>query len=205
MKNVVCFLTLFLITSLYAQKERYYFDDNFNPIGMKDFFNKENLNYEFLKLEIEIDTAIIYKIEKRELKGKLNKENHLLILNYIKKIINKEVDSSKTILINYYPGKDKCNSTGGKSYVLNLHQEYVKKLKSYKNVNQYFIYKSKDGLQELEKYFNWYPDTENVIEKSFFPLPYPCGSYLIIYPDGKYFSYKGEYYLPSIFKYITLV
>ena len=39
----------------------------------------------------------------------------------------------------------------------------------------------------------WHKDPEAIIQKTFFKHHYPCGSFVIINPDGKYASYFGEY------------
>ena len=45
----------------------------------------------------------------------------------------------------------------------------------------------------------WFKDYYNLFEKIFFKIHYPCGSYVIIFPDNTFLSYFGEYNLDSIF------
>jgi hypothetical protein len=48
------------------------------------------------------------------------------------------------------------------------------------------------------KDIKWYKDPERLIEKNFFKLHYPYGSYVIIQNDGSYTSRKGEYNIKKI-------
>jgi hypothetical protein len=138
----------------------------------------------------------------RDKKDFIKKELHNEIINYLNRITEKKTDSTKIIIINYHPGKDKCNSTGDQLYVNSLYRDYLDVINSKKNVSQYFIYKDVDGTSSYYKRIKWYHDIDKVIENNFFPRHYPCGSYLIIYPNGKYFVQYGEYYIKSIFEKI---
>lgn len=142
------------------------------------------------------------KIEVREKKDFLEKELHVEIINYLNKISERKTDSTKIIIINYHPGKDKCNSAADKSYLNNLYIDYTEEINLRENVSQYFIYKDVAGTKFYDKKIQWHYDKDKIIENNFFPQHYPCGSYLIIYPNGKYFIQRGEYFIKSIIEKI---
>ena len=193
-------LCLFIFSSqlIHSQKKKYYLDEYSNKITKHDFKGYHD-RLKYLQLNFENDTARICKVERRELKAKLSKVKYDLLLNYLGKKDSKIINTTKTIVINYYPGKDQCNSTGNNYYLMNLYKDYLKEVDMLEDVNQYFFYKSVDGLEFFRDSFNWLADDEKTIEQLFFPLHYPCFSYVIIYPKGEYYLYKGEYYLPEIF------
>ena len=194
----IAFLLIFSLHLSYSQKKKYYLDENNRQITKGEFKNFDIGNYKYLKLSYENDTAKVRKIEKRELKGKLDKEKYHQIIKFLAKKDSKTVDSTKTIIINYHPGKDECNTTGNSEYVINLYRNFLADIKLIRNVNQYFFYKSQSGLEFFKGNFDWLADDERIFEKSFFPIQYPCGSYLIIYPNRDYYVYKGEYYILEI-------
>ncbi|MBK8955267.1 MAG: hypothetical protein IPM34_06895 [Saprospiraceae bacterium] len=111
-------------------------------------------------------------------------------------------DSSKTIIVNYHPGLDEYNSSGNKDFVNAKYLNFLQALESKKNVSPYFFYKSPEGTERFDKRIKWYPDIKEHIERHYFPRHYPCGSYLIVYPNRTYFLYKGEYDILEILKQI---
>ena len=66
------------------------------------------------------------------------------------------------------------------------------------NISQYFIFKDEKSVNNFGKYFKWYLDKNQLIEKTFFKFHYPCGSYVIIRPNGNYYSQRGEYNISLI-------
>lgn len=196
------FITLLFSISSFSQKKEYFFDEKKNIISENEYENIKNKNFEFLKLTFIGDSAKINIIERREIHGTINNELHKEIISYLNNISDKKSDSTKTIIINYHPGKDNCNSTADTSYVNNLYLDFKEKIEIKKNISQYFIFKSEKGTEFYSKKIKWYSDNDRIFENNFFPIHYPCGSYLIIYPNGKYFLYKGEYYIKTILEQI---
>ena len=194
----ILFLLVFSFHLSYSQKKKYYLDQYSKQITKREFNNFDNIPYEYIRIAYENDTAKVNKIEIREVKGKLDKNTHNAIIQFLARKDAKVVDDSKTIIINYYPGRDQCNSTGNPYYVIDLYKNFLAEIKFDRNVNQYFFYNSSDGLDFFQGYFNWLEDDDKLFEKQFFPLHYPWGSYVIIYPNGDYYVYKGEYYILDI-------
>jgi hypothetical protein len=183
---------------IFSQKKNYYFDINSNRITQNEYKKINDNPVEYLKVKVVSDTAKIYTIEKRELMGSLNNDSYDELFLYLNSISEKKVDSSKTIIINYYPGFDKCNQTSGKDYVNNLQIFFLNQINSNGKVEYYFICKSFEGIEFYDQSIKRLMDKDRYIELTFFPNHYPCGSYLIVYPDKKYYIYKGEYYILDI-------
>lgn len=126
-----------------------------------------------------------------------------LIYSKLEAAIGKPIDRNKYLLIMYYPGQDPCNTVGSISpSYYKAHIERLKELTRELNRNLQknaptqivYIYKNQTGLRKLfEKYMDYGQDPDALIERTFFKYHYPCGSYVIIRPDGAYGSYFGEY------------
>lgn len=73
-----------------------------------------------------------------------------------------------------------------------MHNRYTRKFKSI-NSNLYFVYREKNGLKNRLKKANWVDDTSGTIENLFFRMKYPCNSAIVIFSDGHYKIFRGEY------------
>lgn len=108
----------------------------------------------------------------------------------------KSIDRNKYLVILYYPGKDRSNSSGSATPddYARYDSELARNIQKIAPTQVIHIYKDPTGLKKL--YGNLskhYQDPETIIERTFFKYHYPCGSYVIIRPDGAYGSYFGEY------------
>ncbi|WP_312089391.1 hypothetical protein [Chryseobacterium sp.] len=187
MKKII--ILLFAIAAhqiLFSQKKEIYINDNLEEIS-KDEYNKRNKNYRFQNIETD---SILYKVRvEHEGNGKLTTSN----LNIIKKRLNIPENNTKNIVINYYQGLDKCNKHSDTNpYVIDDIKTYTRKFKSI-NSNLYFVYREKNGLKNRLKKANWMDDTSGTIENLFFRMKYPCNSANVIFSDGHYKIFRGEY------------
>ena len=121
-----------------------------------------------------------------------------LIKSEISSLSNKIIPDENILIINYYHGLDKCNSSGDKSYAKAKYARYLKKLKKFENISQFFIYKSPEGIKKYGEKLNWIKDEFKTIEKIFLPIHYPCGSCVLIDKNGNYVTIKGEYDIERI-------
>ena len=192
------FFLLLTPSIVFSQKKKYFFDINGNIITEKEYKKIKDNPLEYFKIKAVSDTAKIFTVEKRELKGRLSNDSFNRLVLYLNTISESNVDSSKTIIINYYPGFDKCRATSGRDYVNSLYEIFLKEINSIEKVENYFICKSFDGIEFYDKSIKWKIDKDRFIESNFFPNHYPCGSFLILYPDKNYYIYKGEYYILEI-------
>lgn len=144
-------------------------------------------------LVIQGDSTNYKKLILREKRGKITNRASLELL--LEKVINRELDTTKPIVIIYYPGKDRCNSNDSsktesrKNWFKNL-EEGIYKIAKTKPI---YIYKDKDGLKKYDGILTWHKDPESIVEKLFFKHHYPCSSFVVISKDGNYVSYFGEF------------
>jgi hypothetical protein len=183
---LVCFFHLFS----FAQKKELYVNDDFEYISKTEFDKKSEQPFDY-NLRFELDSAYLNVKVARYKKGKIE----LKVLNSIKNTFykNEEFSDNEIFLINYYPGNDKCSSYGYKSNFKSKYNQYRTKFDKIENLKQLFVYKSDDGLKGFGNKIDWQSDINSLIEKTFYPIPYPCGGYLIIDSKGNYISERGEY------------
>lgn len=193
MKITITFLliTLFHLLS-FGQKKELYVNDDFEYISKTEFDKKSEQPLDY-NLRFELDSAYLNVKVSRYKKGKLK----LMVFDSIKNIFlknkNAEFNNNDIFLINYYPGNDKCSTEGYKSNFKSKYNQYHKKFDKIENLKQLFLYKSDDGLKGFGNKIDWQFDVNNLIEKTFYPIPYPCGGYVIIDSKGNYISERGEY------------
>ncbi len=194
------FLLIFLsFNSNYGQNKTIYVNEKLELISEKEFYEKDN-NIEFLYSQYSNDTLIIKTKAKRENKGILNESIRIRIKDYINNIEKNEnkITDKDIIVINYYPGLDNCNKGAGNDFLINKYASYTRKIKKIKNVKQFYFYKDIGNTKKYGKKLIWFKDSYNLFEKLFFKIHYPCGSYVIIFPDNTFISYFGEYNIDVI-------
>ncbi|WP_339889944.1 hypothetical protein [uncultured Flavobacterium sp.] len=193
----IFFFSTFLFS--FGQKNDIYVNEDLEVIS-KEEFNKNHFTegYLYLKYETEIDSVFANINVQREKKGKISSD----LLDSIKLSLSTEVNyfsENEFIVINYYPGKDACNSFGKRDMTIDRYRDYLRKIRKNKKAKQFFVCKSSEGTERYLK-TSWIKDKDSIIEKAFFPLHYPCGSFVLIDSIGNYYSYKSEYNMDSIFK-----
>ena len=200
MKTKLLTLILGLLTiSIFSQKKEIYLNDDLMKITQTDFKKIDEPNI-FYNLRFELDTLIANVKVQRIRKGKVSNELLDSIKSELSTISGDTIPKNNLVVINYYHGLDRCNSSADKSYARGKYKWFLKKLKKMKNVNQFFMYKSPEGTKDYGKQLNWIEDEFGTIEKTFLPLHYPCGSYVLIDENGNYYVQKGEYSAERIIK-----
>jgi len=191
MKKTILLISLFHLLS-YGQKKELYVNDDFEYISKTEFDKKSEQPLDY-NLRFELDSAYLNVKVSRYKKGKIE----LNVLDSIKNVFfkNKNVEFSNNdiFLINYYPGNDKCSTEGYKSNFKLKYNQYRRKFDKIENLKQLFVYKSDDGLKGFGNKIDWQSDIYSLIEKTFYPISYPCGGYVIIDEKGNYISERGEY------------
>lgn len=181
-----------------ALKKKYYYNENLKPLTQEEFkSNKFNKNYFVHKYEK--DTADIFiKILAQET-GRLPKKINDSIRKELATFSKEKLASKNTIVINYFPKSDKCRPDKKWDYNSRLrYKRYLKQFKTKENISQYFIFKDEKSVNNFGKHFNWYLDKNQLIEKTFFKFHYPCASYVIIRPNGNFYSKKGDNHTSGI-------
>jgi hypothetical protein len=182
------FLSIFLV---YSQKKEIYVNDDLKEITIKKFNKKEH--YHTYQMHIELDSLIIHAKVINNKKGKISKSLLDTIRSQLTSLSNKKIPKNHIIVINYYHGKDRCNSGGDFSFARKKMNGYRRRISREKNVSQFFMYKSDEGIEKYGKKLEWIPDTFDTIRKLFLPLPYPCGSFVLIDSYGNFYASRGEY------------
>ena len=167
-----------------------YFDENNVEISKSKFTRIRSTNK---LLDIPGDSANHKKLTLREKSGEIT--NRVLLESLLEKETNQEIDSTKPIVIIYYPGKDPCNSSGSatkesrKVWFAQL-EDGINQIAQTKPI---YIYKNNDGLEKQDGGLTWHKDPEGTVERLFFEYHYPCSSFVVISKDGNYISYFGEF------------
>jgi hypothetical protein len=193
MKKKITSITLLLFlfnTILYSQNKltKYYNTDfeNISEKEFKDFLLKNNHQYNRFELEDQF-AFILYQ---RKTKGKLSAEE-LEKLNI--SLLNKGSLNNNITIIIFYPGKDNCNNSNSISTWNVFDNDFLKKVEK-KNLNNFWIYKSDEDLKYYHpKKVDWKNDDDQVIEKTFFKMHYPCFSSAVIDKEGNYILNLGEF------------
>ena len=189
MKKLLLLLVLIVQNTVNAQT---YYDADNNKIdkttfdkllAIKEYYHVENDSLKAFKL--------MYRNNRGE-RGSLGDSENLF--KELNEKLNLKLDSSKPLIIYYYPGKDPCNSGG----MYTIRREYLKsskqldkKVKRLTDVNILRVYKDDDGLTTKED-IDWKKDPNGLIENLFFNYHYGCESFVIINKE-KYLAFFGEY------------
>jgi len=175
-----------------AQKE-IYVNDNLVPIPEQEF--KRELKSNEYAISYNLDTINLNVRLKRETVGKISIELRNEIAIALQRQSGISISDKDRIIINYFPGIDKCNNASEPKNpaLVDRYFTYSQAIRKIENVKQFFVYKTVEGTKSYGSKIKWIIDAENLIERTFFKLPYPCGSFVIINASGDYTSYKGEY------------
>lgn len=189
MKKLLLLFVLIVQNTMNAQA---YYDVDNNKID-KTTFDKLLAGKEYYHVENDSLKAfkLMYRNNRGE-RGSLGDTKNLF--KELNEKLNLKLDSSKPLIIYYYPGKDPCNSSGvgaKRREQLKWDKELDREVKKVADVNVLRIYKSKEGIKTLEDH-NWEKDPNALIENLFFNYHYECGSFVIINKE-KYSAGLGEY------------
>ena len=195
----IAFLLLAGIAS--AQQKEVYLNDDFVEITKAEF-NEPHDPYVYYKLKYESDTVTVNVKVQRIKKGKVTPELLDEIRKELSLLSDQPVPEGHLLVINYYHGPDPCNS-GNHRYFRGVFKRYVNKVRKMPEVNQFFIYKNKEGIESaFGKQHTWIEDRQGIIEKTFLPLHYPCGSFVVLDKTGRFYIHKGEY---NVFDLLELI
>jgi len=211
MKHLLFFGLLFLASSLFSQdKKTYFLNEKLTSISKEAFWDDENsceATCNTLRLQYNLDTADFYVKVSRLHDGTISKDSLLLLKKDLELSSGSKIDSTNLIVIDFYPRKDECNSGGSSTRykTKRYHEKYLKKLHSLAPVSQFSIYGKPEGLERYGGFKIWKPDLNSRVKNNFFPLDYPCGSVVVICPDGHFMSYFGEYSKELVWNLVKLL
>lgn len=199
MKTLVSIVLIICFNSIYSQKKiATYFDENLNEINESEF-NALTIqpNYQYNTYELNEQVAnIAYK---RKTTGKLSLEEFDLLKQALK--FKGNLNNKLTVII-FIPSLDNCNKENQNSTWNVFDRDYLKKLGNISDFNHFWIYKNDENLKYYyPKKNNWQFDNDQVIEKIFFKMHYPCFSFVVIDEYGNYISNFGEFGKQTVWEY----
>ncbi|WP_340199597.1 hypothetical protein [Ascidiimonas sp. W6] len=205
MKNILhklCFvLCLLMITGMAAQKtKKVFLDENDSVITRRVFKKKyKKANAKMLDLLIvDTDSLKVWKLFWREHQGVLNAVALEQLKKYLQKLSGKEIPEANYVVVNYYPGIDRCNKSDYTSFRLEMLEGYETAVDILGTTSQFYIHeRDADSPFETEKNRSL-KDQTNLFKHVFFPYPFPCDSYVVMHPDGRYIKYYGEHHLQTV-------
>ena len=211
MKKVfrIFIITVFISGFTFSQNQKTnndnikYFDKNYNPISKTEY---ENRIWKNRLLSIQGDSINHRILSIRENRGTLQNRKYLDSLLTLS--INRKIDSTKPLVIVYYPGKDACNSSGSatRKTVRSWYNKMEKEINKIRESNIVYIYKETNDLfGKNDGFKEWIKDPEQTIEKLFFKHHYPCSSFVVISEKGSFISYFGEFSKEHICKAIEIL
>lgn len=186
-----------------------------SKIKYLDFDGKEISYSQFYKIQSkgilvgQNDDGSVYRlIKEREKSGKINDYKELI--TFLNTSLKTNYDSTRPIYICYSPGPDILNTTNriiseeeldsSKQNRINFKNKLEKEINGqvlnvFKKPSQ-FVYEGIKGI-------DWRKDPNNEIEKRFFSeYHYQYASFVIIFPNGDYNVYLGEFSYNKVFDYV---
>ena len=200
MKRIISLFLLISLNNSFGQTKEIYLNDDLKNISESEF-NKPSKESNY-NIRFDLDTLIVNVKVLRVKKGKISRQKLDSIKANLSKSSGNEIIKNGIIVINYFPGPDRCNSGPGSSYLREKYRRYLKKISQNENVSQFFVYKSIEGTKKYGRKLEWIADNGNIVEKTFFPIHYNCGSFALIDENGNYYLTKGEYDIEQIIKLI---
>ena len=202
----ILIITIFTYSLSFSQNKNMdnddfkYFDENYNPISKTEYDSRKWKNR---LLSIQGDSINHKILSVREKQGALQNRKYLDSLLTLSS--NRKIDSTKPLVILYYPGKDPCNSSGTatRRTKKSWYNKMEKEINKVRESNIIYIYKSKDGL--IDGFKEWIKDPEQTIERLFFKRHYPCSSFVVISGKGNFISYFGEFTKEYVWKAVEIL
>lgn len=190
MKKITSFIiALFSFILLSAQKKVVYFNDLLQQIPKTEY--DKGLTNEYYNITKEDDSMIYNLRVKRVREGNLDSEDFENLQN------NLNLKISRPIIIEYHQGLDVCNERVDTNPDISNFLKHAIKASKRKNIDFILMYKTTDGLENSMKKFNWVKDKDDYVDKFFLKIPYMCDSGIVVFPDHRYFVFKGEH---NVFK-----
>ncbi|MFD2603584.1 hypothetical protein [Flavobacterium suzhouense] len=191
MKQLLFYFFFAIITCNAQSKEELYFDIDSTAITKSEFLKRTDHTIN-VRGSVEKNGVTINKLFIRKKIDTLSSEKYIQLRKYLN--LSASDFNHQIIVINYYSGLDTVLPNEGK-YQWNIYSKsYPKKLKKMGNISQFWIYKYDDNLNyHHANEINWYHDKSGFIEKTFFPYHFNSGNCAVILPNGKYYTYFGEY------------
>ncbi len=195
MRNLTALFILLLFSTVSVGQEIHFFDVQGNRITKEQFEKQRdievNLGLSFQKGKIT-ETRLVPRFQT----GIIKEETRNTILLNLQEEIGQVVSKTELLIITYHQGKDRCNSSGGSTYLWEMKKTISQRRRQIKILgltSEYYLYASPEGIRSFYSLMDWQPDKGLLVEKTFFKYKYPCKSFVLIKPNGEYYAYFGEF------------
>jgi hypothetical protein len=192
------FSLLLIVTAsagLVAQTE-VYVNEWRETISKEEFDKEESESYFYLDYETE--ELFVHVKAKRVLKGRLDKMTHKLLRKSLYERSEKELDRTTYLVIVYSPGMDECLRTGNRSSIRASYRRLNTEIENLETTDIFYVYNESDANNTYGKNLKWIQDDPKTIQELFFPIHFPCGSFVLIDKKGNYYAFRGEYAVDQI-------
>jgi len=203
MKTTLFIIYLFISYFSFSQEYvRKYFNVNKKEITQKKFYKQKNYKVN-LDVFIQSDSLIIGMLVNRTNQGKLDEIKLSQLRQYLSRLSGKNIDSSKTIVINYLSSTPKTFNNSKKSTWTIFNKNYLISLNKLSNIHQIWVNNPNNlNLEYFHKdKINWVEDSNRIIENQFFPFEFQYGNFVVINSNGNYISHYAEYGPEEVLKY----
>jgi len=191
-------LSCIFIQHLSGQKNHRYLDLHGNVITKMAIKEQSDPNNTTIIGTRKIGKITEHRLFQRQYQGILDTNSLASLLGQLEGKTGdgpqEDADNSHFILINYYPGADRCNTSGiatpqdiGRGY-----HRFLRQLKNKDNISVFNIYKDDKKIERWSQNRTWYEDENQLIENLFFNYHFYCGSHVVIDRVGNYIVYYGE-------------
>ncbi|MFT5754768.1 MAG: hypothetical protein ACI924_002010 [Flavobacterium sp.] len=119
----------------------------------------------------------------------------------------KKIETNHPIVVVFYPGKDKCNSSGSSTRESTKiwYDRLEKGIYKITKANIFYIYKDTIGLYGRNDGFKtWFKDPNHIIEKMFKEST-KCSGYVLISPNSELLSHPSEFSQDGLWKNLKLI
>ena len=192
------FSLLLILTAsagLVAQTE-VYVNEWQETISKEEYDKEESESYFYLDYETE--DLIVHVKAKRTLKGSLEKMTHELLRENLYSRLGEDINESAVMVIIYSPGMDDCLRTGNRSSIRSSFRRLKTTIENIDHTDLFYVYNEPEANKTYGKDLNWIQDKQKIIQELFFPIHFPCGSFVLIDQKGNYYAFRGEYAVDQI-------
>lgn len=140
MKQILILFFLSFLYNSFGQTKEIYLNDDLKNISESEF-NETTKDFTY-NLKFDLDTLIVNVKVLSVKKGEISKQKLDSIKANLSESSKKEINESDIIVINYFPGLDRCNSGAGSSFLREKYSRYLRKINKNEDVSQFFVYKT---------------------------------------------------------------
>ena len=205
MKIIFTFLIIILLSITVKAQEKTitrYFSIDSIEVSYEKFQKLRNSEKNMLAYFKNQNDTMFVKLVDRMIVGQISTLIVSQILAYFGNQ-KQSVDSKLPTVFQYFQGDDLCSRSAFGGLITSWDKKDIE-LKTYlKKKYKINFLNIKSNLSSIENRTNlsenWINDKYSMLKK-FFPYHYPCGSFIILKPNGEYYINYGEYGFLNVLK-----